>query len=382
MDREFSGVSRKSATSIQIDFYFNGIRCREFLKLAPTSANMRYAARFRASVLHDIAINKFNYAERFPNSPHAEKLGKLSNKTISEALDEFMLSSKQTLEASTLRGYSSAIEYHLRPAFGSIKLRELTTRDIKDWITGLSISAKRINNVLIPLRHVLKDAYIDELIDTNPADRIKNLSHRYDEPHPFSPQEVKDILEHCPTQDRNLFQFAFTTGLRTSELIALEWSDIDFEKGVIKVRRASVRGVIKAPKTKAGNRDVRILPPALAALNSQLELTGMNHKRVFLNFRTNAAWETDGQIRKVAWILALKAAGVEYRNPYQTRHTYASTLLSLGENPMWVAYQMGHADWGMIRKRYGRWIPDANSSAGDKAMNAWALNGHSAFATN
>jgi len=54
--------------------------------------------------------------------------------------------------------------------------------------------------------------------------------------------------------------------------------------------------------------------------------------------------------------------------PYQTRHTYASTMLSLGENPAWIASQMGHADWGMIRKRYARWIPQIDSSAGEKVM--------------
>jgi integrase len=51
---------------------------------------------------------------------------------------------------------------------------------------------------------------------------------------------------------------------------------------------------------------------------------------------------------------------VKYRCPYQTRHTFASMMLSSGKNPMWVASQMGHADWGMIRKVYGRWISQSN----------------------
>jgi integrase len=45
----------------------------------------------------------------------------------------------------------------------------------------------------------------------------------------------------------------------------------------------------------------------------------------------------------------LKAANIPYRNPYQTRHTYASMMLSAGENPMWVASQMGYKDWGILR---------------------------------
>lgn len=44
------------------------------------------------------------------------------------------------------------------------------------------------------------------------------------------------------------------------------------------------------------------------------------------------------------------------------RHTYASTLLSNGENAWWVATQMGHVDVEMIFKRYGRWIPKAEDN--------------------
>lgn len=51
---------------------------------------------------------------------------------------------------------------------------------------------------------------------------------------------------------------------------------------------------------------------------------------------------------------ALLKVGQKYRNPYQTRHTFASTLLSRGDNPMFVAQQMGHKDWAMIRKVYER----------------------------
>jgi integrase len=55
-------------------------------------------------------------------------------------------------------------------------------------------------------------------------------------------------------------------------------------------------------------------------------------------------------------MIILRKAGVRYRNPYQTRHTFASTLLSSGANPLYVAKQMGHRDTEMITRNYGRWI--------------------------
>jgi integrase len=93
---------------------------------------------------------------------------------------------------------------------------------------------------------------------------------------------------------------------------------------------------------------------------------------VFQNPRTLERWTGDQPIRKTLWAHALKRAEVRYRNPYQTRHTYASMMLSAGEHPMWVAQQMGHADWGMIRRIYGKWIPDADTQAGSRAVAMFA----------
>lgn len=91
-----------------------------------------------------------------------------------------------------------------------------------------------------------------------------------------------------------------------------------------------------------------LLRPAIEALKSQMNYTLGISKRVFHNPRTNQPWETYHQIRRTAWIHTIKRANVRYRNPYQTRHTYASMMLSSGENIMWVASQMGHVDVRMI----------------------------------
>lgn len=376
MDRKLEGVRAKSNKSIEIDFYYQGKRHRETIKLPPTKANLLFAERKRASALHAIALNNFNYAEHFPESRHAATLGKFTKKTVGEALKDFLRNTKRKYEASTLRGYTSAIYYHLIPAFGDVPLRKLTTMDIKDWISGLEISAKRINNVLIPLRIVMHDAYMDGLIENNPTNRVKNLKIQRHEPHPFSPNEMRLLLENCPPQTRNLFQFAFWSGLRTSELLALEWGDIDWEKNVIRVSRAIVRRITKQPKTQAGIREVLILPYAREALARQKEYSFASGGRIFLNPHTNKPWTTDTQLRECGWLPAIKAAKIPYRNPYQTRHTYASTLLSAGENPMWVAQQMGHADWGMIRRCYGRWIPEADKTAGSLVVKQWSQFGH------
>ena len=374
MDGRKSVKSR--GKSIQLDFYYLGVRCRETLKLEPTKANTLFAERKLATIKYEIEIGTFQYSEHFPNSKNSLLGAKSTNKTIAKALDEYIESSRRNFAMSTWRNYRSAIEHHLKPTFGHIRLADITSSEIKKWIGSLTITNKRINNVLIPLRTVLNDAYSDGLIDRNPIMRVNNLAVRFEEPEPFTPSEIAAICKELPQQGNNLIQFAIWTGLRTSELIALEWGDIDWKKGFVRVRRACVNKITKQPKTKSGERDVKLFPPALDALQNQKQFSFLAGGRIFHNPRTNAPWETDGQIRKTMWQPALIKAGVKYRIPYQTRHTYASMLLSAGENPLWVAQQMGHKDWGMIRKRYGRWIPEVDSSAGGKVMEFWSQIGH------
>jgi integrase len=374
MDRR--QVVKVRGNCLHLDFYYQGIRYRPSLKLEDNRANRLHAERLHAAIEHEISIGTFDFAKHFPNSKKAISANYTHNKTVSQALDEYMRSVNRVLEKSTIKGYNSAIEFYLKPNFGHIKLTDLTASMIKSWIGSLTISAKRINNVLIPLRTIFSDAYAEELINKNPMLRVKNLPVITEEPNPLTPIQIEAILKELPQQGKNLIQFALWTGLRTSELLALEWGDIDFKAELVRVRRAIVNKNSKQPKTKSGERDVKLFPPSREALINQKQFTFLAGAKVFNNPNTNKPWETDAQIRRTLWIPALKKAGVEYRNPYQTRHTYASTLLSAGEPPMWVANQMGHKDWAMIRRVYGRWIPEVDTTAGSKIMKLWSQNGH------
>ena len=136
------------------------------------------------------------------------------------------------------------------------------------------------------------------------------------------------------------------------------------------IRNARTRfGDKDRPKTDAGIRDLELLQPAINALRNQLQYTeGKDH--VFYNPVTDKPWNNSDRVKRF-WDRVIKRAGVEYRIPYTTRHTFASLMLSSGVNPMWVARQMGHRDWGMIRKVYGRWIPDVDTSIQDKISLLW-----------
>ena len=366
-----TGIEVRGA-SIRLTFTYRGIRCRETVKLPPTPRNIKYVERWRATILHEIATNQFDYAKHFPDSSHASRFRPGAATTVRQALESWLTGMQKASAFSTWQDYANMVRNHLIPEFGDYKLAEVTTALIKEWVGELECGPKRVNNLLIPLRGMFADAFGDGIIERDPMARIKNLKRtRVYKPDPFSPNEIRAILEHSEGQIRNFWQFAFGTGLRTGELIALQWNDIDWQKGVVQVLRSIVRGRERdGTKTESGIREVKLLPMVLAALVAQKNYTFHAGGTIFHNPRHNAPWTGPKALAKGPWAVVLRRAKVRYRNLYQTRHTYASILLTAGEDPMWVAQQMGHKDWGMIRKIYGRWIPEMRPDAGNRAAAA------------
>lgn len=383
--RGAGGVRPATDTSIELDFYYRGARCRERLKLAPTPRNIRWAENYLGQIRTEIAKGTFDYAAHFPNSRRARKVADkpAALDDMATVLRRWLDMKERELEHSTFIGYRRIVENILIPRLGTTRLRDFDRVAVKDLVAtfGPEVSGKRINNVLGPLRGALDEAVHDELIQTNPLTgfRVKRRAEikETEDVDPFSPDEVRAILAACDLpQIRNYVQFAFATGLRTSELIALCWSDVDWKAGTVTVRRAWVMGKMKAPKTKSGRRTVELVGPAIEALKAQRAHTGLAGEFVFHDPRTGARWGSDQSFRAGEWRRALARAKVRYRYPYQMRHTFASQALSAGENIMWVAKQMGHHDWTITAKKYARWIPSIVPDAGDKLAAVWAAGGH------
>lgn len=360
MAGKFRGVSAR-ARGIQMSFMFKGERIREYFAIEPNAQNLKAVARRREAALLDIELNRFNYFAHFPNGKNAHIFDQLSagkSTTLNDAANEWLKRHRTRVEYSTLQGYSSIIQFHLIPRFGGLSLAEINTKVIRDWMASLDVSPKRVNNILIPLRMILEDAYQDEIIGSNPAHRIKNLPLKTREPEPFSKSEIEEILNRMEGLGRNLFQFAFHSGLRTSELIALRWEDIDLENNRFYVRNAIVRNREKQTKTRAGMRSVFLNEHSLFSLEAQKSLFGEENTLIFADDRNTGDPLDDQKIRKRYWKPALIEAGIAYRSPYQTRHTFASQMLQQGKSPSWVASQLGHKNASTTFSRYARWIPN------------------------
>lgn len=387
MGRKGTGVAIISDSSYEISFTYKGVRCRERYKAKPSAANTKELIGFRQRILFAIEDGTFDYARSFPNSRNIERFAEQPGDvlTVEKYFDKWLTRKQAEIKASTYKGYCGIVNQFVIPEFGKLALSELKRAAIRDWLATIDekkdrkVTNKRLSNIQSCMRSALADAVDDEIIDANPLagytySRIERpvAGEPDDEVDPFTPTEQAAILSKLRAAERNLTQFFLWTGLRTSEAIELNWSDIDFIGGYVRVRRALTReakGVAELPKTSAGRRDVKMLDPARAALLAQKELTYLKEidGPVFINPTTRERFTGSHQFWRI-WQTALKRANVRYRRPYQTRHTYASMMLSAGEHPMWVAKQMGHADWTMIARVYGRWMPSTDSTAGSKAV--------------
>lgn len=374
--------NNKTKQTIVITFTYKGVLCREPLsRLTVDNKNIKYAERLLAEIQNNIERSTFNYAKYFPESKKLPLFG-INNKikTIIDYLDEYLvICETRNLSPSTIGGYkkckSALSDLH------KLQVTSLTPAIVKNWIQKQSTSLKTIRNQLSFLRSAIDEAITDGVISINPvslvsASRYQSKGGTTESSYivdPLSPKEVSALLLAAKYEQwKNLFRFAINTGLRSSELCALKWSDIDFIERTAHVQSASVVGVIKETKTKAGTRKVELNDEAMKSLKEQKQFTFMKDGVIFEDPKTNQAWASADAIRKKAWVPTLKKAGIRYRNPYQTRHTFATRNISQGVNLFWLAGQMGHKGPEMLFRHYGSYLKeyDGNTTKQGKTINS------------
>lgn len=362
----------KRGERLRITFTWLGQRRRETLDIPATKANIKYAGTLRAAVLNAIERGQFDYAQFFPNSKFARLNAPAirARPTIGELIDTYISSARMSLSPSTLASYSRWANSRLKPKWGNRIAEEVTTPDIRIWIADLAaeMDNKSIRNCAGLFSAVLNRAAAESVIKANPMAPIKMKSvlpkkrKNSDECiDPFNEAEITAILAAFKTiEERAFWQFAFGTGLRTGELIAIKDVHADTVGNVITVSDNVVSADFGTVEKDTKTGKIREIPMLPAAKEAVLTIRSLNKNNTDYLFVTpnGQRWRDDQQLRKGSWIPALKRAGVRYRNPYQTRHTFASKLLMLGEPELLVAKLLGHSTVEMVRRHYGRFIKE------------------------
>ena len=366
--RQGSGVEIRDQ-SLRIRFTYQGKRCLERLDLAPTPANVKAATKLAARIRQEIKLGIFDYASTFPESALAPRPIPSFAEYAKTWIDTL------TCTKSTADGYRTTLENFWAEEFAGKRLDEIRHTDVAAAVAkkAKTASAKTTNNLLISLRGLFEAAIADGHIAQSPAAKVHNRKHQRADIDPFEPDEMAAILsrmaERGPEVVWAYYEFAFNTGLRTSEHIALHWANVDWRRRKVKIANARVRHQVKDTKTHHV-REVDLNDRALAALTVMKKhtfLKGMN-EAIFAD-PTGRPWTSDRKQREEFFYPTLKALGIRRRRAYNTRHTYATVALMAGVNLAYIARQLGHKDTSMLLKHYARWIDGA-----DKGSEAAKLN--------
>lgn len=387
------GSVNSRSSKLYLDFRYCGIRCREQTLLSDTAANKRKLTKLMNQIDADIRLGCFMYSEYFPESKNAAKFIKEdiqarhkkdqllgAYKTASQELQgitsisfedfahEWFGENEVRWKTSYVNSMKVYLFGYLIPEFGDVNVDQIQRPDILKYraklmqtkLDGTKLSTDFVNHVMTPLRMILREA-ADRYGFRCQFENIKPLRVEKRDVHPFSLEEVMQFLSTVKSDYRNYFTVRFFTGMRTSEIDGLKWRYVDFRLGVVSVRETYVQGKMDTTKTLGSARDIKMSSMVIAALKEQFELTG-GGEYVFCNAEGNPL--DKGNIRDRVWKPTLEKMGIEYRRPYETRHTAATLWLAAGEAPEWIARQMGHSNTKMLFEIYSRYVPNLTRQDG------------------
>jgi integrase len=360
----------------QIAFSFMGVQCRETIVRPHSKASMTYCINLRGEILRRIDSGTFLYTDYFPLSKRASIFGHGHGKshTIKEALEAYRDRTKATLEASTWNPYRRDIDNILVPRWGHMRITAFTPSDLRAWAGEQTISLKRMRNILLPLRAIFSEAKEDGIIRVHPLDidlaKLVPIGKRTSDyvPQPYTVAELRTVLANIPEPERHAFQLWAFTGLRTGELVGLRWPRVFLDSAKLTVSETTTERVDKPrAKTAAGLRTIPLLPAALEALQALRPYTQLAGDRVTINprgIRKDKSWDTN-KLEDI-WKRAHRGTTIQPRKPYELRHTFASHLLSQGENPAFIAKLLGHRNAEMVLRVYGKWIGEGEALGFDR----------------
>jgi len=326
-------------------------------------------------------------ATELAKSVSAGRAGSADETVEAFVVDVWLKSKEGRVEQSTLDQYRWAVERHIVPLIGAVRLRDVTPEILDDWIVDLNgapegekprLGATSTRLVRKVLSMALEEAVQRGRLGRNPValtqpPRAKRTTTRKS----WTVEEAKAFLaanrEH---RLYALFHLGLVTGLRRGELLGLRWTDLDLEHGTVEVAQqlAVVRGrpVMKDLKTESSDRILAIGERAIEVLEehrtrqaAEHVVLGLDASAVELVFTSEVGgWIDPNNIGRIMERLA-KDAGVPRLTPKGLRHTAQSIgRVVVGDDKI-MQERLGHADIGMTLNTYTHTVSEQHRRAGD-----------------
>lgn len=200
---------------------------------------------------------------------------------------DWLPSAELNLKTSTVRFYKDHLENHIFPLLGKHPISDLSRRDCRhlvEQVRAKGIKIATVRGIVRTLSTVLSQAVEDELLSANPALSMRKYLRRGDEPEEavdaLTREEVTHLVETALRYFPAMYPWllcALRTGLRSGELLALQWGDLDWHGRFIQVQRNLVRGTLTTPK----NHQVRRVDMSVT-LRAALRLSRRDQSRIWL----------------------------------------------------------------------------------------------------
>ena len=393
--------ARPESGKLYFDFHYRGERCREYSTLSDSAANRKKMEAVLKKIESEISLNTFDYARYFPSSPNIAKFADAANGSAARTVfvagtplfRDFVETWKSEKKIEWRHAYIQVIDsilgVHLLPAFGDIEVAQIdrasilqfravlgdTKVDSKHPLKGRTRKSATVNRIVAILRQILDEAAARHGF-TNPATTVKRLKTQKEDIQPFTMNEVTQLIDSVRVDYKDYFITRFFTGLRTAEAHGLKWKHVDLERGLLLIRETFYNGRTEYTKNDGSQRDIQMSQPVMQAI-THLRPSKVDPEGYV--FRTKNGHPIDNKnLNDRIWKPLLRLCGVKYRRPYQMRHTCATLWLAAGENPQWIANQLGHTTTEMLFRNYGRYVPNLlrqDGTAFDRLVSAAVLGG-------
>ena len=287
---------------------------------------------------------------------------------------------KIKMRPSTYLTYHGYIENHIKPQLSKIPLNDLTTLHLQQFYKKLlaegrverieaqkqpkGLSAKTVRNIHQIISSALKLAVEQRLIARNPADGCALPKAEHKEMKTLTADQLSTFFREA--RDSGVYELYYldlATGLRRGELLGLKWTDIDLDRGVLKIQRAISRQngkVVEAPlKTKNAYRTLPLSADAIDVLKAQKNKVGSS-EWVFPS-PTGGPMSPDSVLHMLQRVL--KRAGLPRIRFHDLRHTFATMALQNGVDVKTVSSMLGHYSAGFTLDTYAHVTTDAQLKA-------------------
>lgn len=274
--------------------------------------------------------------------------------TVDELIDGFLASHDVDPATTKKLVYELA---HARREFGSTRIDELRPLELSAWRATLPPRTR--HQPFGAFKQVLEQAVTLGLLQVNPCGRIKNRRTKLDENREIRPFESWDEIDAIGAELSPAYRAIPTvlvgTGLRPEELYGLDRKDVDRENGVLRVERVYSQGQLKP--CKKSDRQRRRVPLRAKVLEAIDAMPARIDTPVLFPARDGGRI-LNQTFRLRHWTPALRAAGIDHRSVYTTRHTFAAWSIRAGVQLFYLSRIMG-TSVAQIDATYGHLVPDS-----------------------